>query len=258
MGATHVIAADLVSLGSVCAVADWWDAAACSGAGYDNFFGEGSRTHTWKAVCASCPVAEVCLWSAMAAELGVPVGHRYGIFGGTTPSQRARMDRLMDGAAVGARLTQAMAVWTARLAGRAAAAGSVAEELAEDMAEADPEELVADNLEADLAGEDLIEDLTEAGPTGAELTVAGLTEESSVAVPVPSAYRGRSMSWNGGPAKNPEPGMRRCKRCDDVKPIDEFYVNDPKRGYRRGSCIPCVKLEREERRERGREQGVAA
>jgi hypothetical protein len=42
-----------------------------------------------KQLCAACPVAECCLWAALAAEQ--IVGYRYGIWGGTTPARRARI-----------------------------------------------------------------------------------------------------------------------------------------------------------------------
>ena len=42
-----------------------------------------------KQLCAACPVAECCLWAALAAEQ--IAGYRYGIWGGTTPARRARI-----------------------------------------------------------------------------------------------------------------------------------------------------------------------
>ena len=42
-----------------------------------------------KTLCATCPAAEPCLWAALAAEQAA--GYRYGIWGGTTPSRRARI-----------------------------------------------------------------------------------------------------------------------------------------------------------------------
>lgn len=41
-----------------------------------------------KSICAACPVRELCLRAAMAAEAGRGKNNRYGIFGGLTPGQR--------------------------------------------------------------------------------------------------------------------------------------------------------------------------
>lgn len=40
-----------------------------------------------------CPVTQVCLDSAIEREAGLPLPHRYGIWGGTTPQQRYKMSK---------------------------------------------------------------------------------------------------------------------------------------------------------------------
>ena len=42
-------------------------------------------------VCNSCPVRDACLEQALRAEGQFPSGQRYGVAGGLTPSQRARL-----------------------------------------------------------------------------------------------------------------------------------------------------------------------
>lgn len=61
----------------------WHDQAACAGA-TDVFFSDRSIPQA-KAICAGCPVREECL-----AE---NLGEKFGVFGGTTPRERARLRR---------------------------------------------------------------------------------------------------------------------------------------------------------------------
>jgi len=42
-------------------------------------------------ICARCPVAEICLWTAMATEDPV---YRYGVYGGLLPTQRHELARV--------------------------------------------------------------------------------------------------------------------------------------------------------------------
>lgn len=42
-------------------------------------------------ICSGCPVKELCLSAALAAEGDVTARHRYGIYGGKTPAQRAQI-----------------------------------------------------------------------------------------------------------------------------------------------------------------------
>ncbi|MGH9285919.1 MAG: WhiB family transcriptional regulator [Acidimicrobiales bacterium] len=69
-------------------LARWSPRAACRGQGTAVFFG---RAHHGRAaaMCSGCAVAEACLWWAMAVE--EDAGHRFGIWGGTTPALRARI-----------------------------------------------------------------------------------------------------------------------------------------------------------------------
>jgi WhiB family redox-sensing transcriptional regulator len=75
----------------------WRQHAACRGADGDIFFPSARRhtIHTWKAAreyCDRCPVVNECLALALSQE---PAEDRWGMFGGTTPSERRRMRRLV-------------------------------------------------------------------------------------------------------------------------------------------------------------------
>lgn len=67
----------------------WWDRAACRGRKTAEFFRESAHPHLDPAlrVCAGCPVQAACLAEAL------EVGEEYGVWGGTTASQRRRMLR---------------------------------------------------------------------------------------------------------------------------------------------------------------------
>lgn len=70
------------------------DRAACIGAPEHIFFPESGGTATIaRRICAVCPVRLDCLNTALDAESGVSRRNRYGIYGGLTPDQRARLAR---------------------------------------------------------------------------------------------------------------------------------------------------------------------
>ena len=66
---------------------DWMDLAACKGLPNRVFFPLDRRYGGARAVCATCPVRQECLDDALA------LGAKRGMFGGLTPSQRARLRR---------------------------------------------------------------------------------------------------------------------------------------------------------------------
>ena len=58
------------------------------------FFSTDTRDRMYaKRVCEGCPVREACLRMALDAERGAGLYERYGIFGGTTPVERFRMQK---------------------------------------------------------------------------------------------------------------------------------------------------------------------
>ena len=79
----------------------WRDSAACPDADSDVFFpvgergtnlGNGRREPDYRAalaICARCPVQAPCLDTALLMER--TAGGRHGVWGGTTPQQRAQM-----------------------------------------------------------------------------------------------------------------------------------------------------------------------
>jgi hypothetical protein len=48
-------------------------------------------------------------------------------------------------------------------------------------------------------------------------------------------------------AKNPEPGLRRCSFCEQVKPFADFGVKDRPSGRLKSMCKPCEKAYQRER-----------
>lgn len=84
-------------------VADWMRDAACAQPGVDAdvFFSDeeeagrlsAGRNARAIAICADCPVRTVCLTEALEREGGLASQSRFGVWGGTTPSDRARMAR---------------------------------------------------------------------------------------------------------------------------------------------------------------------
>jgi len=69
----------------------WRHSAACRGLNPALFFGSIHQMRRAQAVCAGCPVAEVCLWTAMATEDEL---YRHGCFGGLLPEQRHQLAAL--------------------------------------------------------------------------------------------------------------------------------------------------------------------
>ncbi|MGH9069381.1 MAG: WhiB family transcriptional regulator [Acidimicrobiales bacterium] len=66
----------------------WRDAAACAGLRPGLFHAQtGRQAQAAKACCATCPVKEPCLLTALVAE--EDAGYRFGIWGATTPGERA-------------------------------------------------------------------------------------------------------------------------------------------------------------------------
>jgi Transcription factor WhiB len=78
-----------VELAAAGAEVGWRDAAACRGAPTAEFFGRRSARVRGRARCEGCVVAEVCLWWAIVAEVGV--GYRYGVWGGLSPARRSKV-----------------------------------------------------------------------------------------------------------------------------------------------------------------------
>ena len=67
---------------------DWRQAAACAGVDPNLFHGTIDQLHQARHVCARCEVAEVCRWTAMAAE---DPALRSGVWGALLPGQRDRL-----------------------------------------------------------------------------------------------------------------------------------------------------------------------
>ena len=80
---------------------EWMDDMNCVGIdmGYERgqdvskFDGNGEYLRQLKAVCGRCDVRTQCLEYAMKKETGVSSSWRSGIYGGLTPSQRAKLAR---------------------------------------------------------------------------------------------------------------------------------------------------------------------
>jgi Transcription factor WhiB len=60
-------------------------------------------------VCARCPVAELCLWSALVVEDPV---YRYGVYGGLLPHQRHQLAALCQPRRAAELLELELAWWT--------------------------------------------------------------------------------------------------------------------------------------------------
>lgn len=68
----------------------WADRAACRGRDVNEFFTDDKRrVEQIKNVCAACTVRELCLAEALRAE----DTSRYGVFGGLTAAERAKLAR---------------------------------------------------------------------------------------------------------------------------------------------------------------------
>jgi hypothetical protein len=89
----------------------WRSHAACRGANPLIFTTSSSRA--WFPYCERCPVAEPCLWQALADE--APMGYRSGIWGGTTAARRQRIvESLPAETDYDAAYRAALEVWAAR------------------------------------------------------------------------------------------------------------------------------------------------
>lgn len=76
-------------------IPDWYDSALCAQIDHDLFYGDAGRsdlTNTAKAVCEACPVKTECLDYALA----VHPNSDWGVWGGTTKRERAKLRRERD------------------------------------------------------------------------------------------------------------------------------------------------------------------
>lgn len=72
----------------------WFSDAAC--AGHDTSLWFAGKWHTYaeaSAVCDGCQVRAACLDHALDVEAGAGPTHRFGLWGGATPRERARLDQ---------------------------------------------------------------------------------------------------------------------------------------------------------------------
>ena len=100
---------------------EWQRSAACRGSDLALFHGTPTAHRRAQLLCRLCPVAEICLGSAMVAE--APTPYRYGVWGGLTPAQRHRLDAELGHPAVGEylrRLQAAIEAWSTARAARGA------------------------------------------------------------------------------------------------------------------------------------------
>ncbi|MFJ4365099.1 WhiB family transcriptional regulator [Streptomyces chartreusis] len=73
-------------------VRDWRPRAACLGEDTDRWFeAPGGQYGTARTICDGCPVRVECLYDALTTE---PAGHRYGMWGGLTGTQRSALPAL--------------------------------------------------------------------------------------------------------------------------------------------------------------------
>jgi hypothetical protein len=89
---------------------DWQVLAACRGIDPALFHGSIHDMRQAQHVCAGYPVAEICLWTAMAYEDPV---HRCGVWGGLLPVQRHRLAAVCLPDRAGERLVLELAWWAA-------------------------------------------------------------------------------------------------------------------------------------------------
>ncbi len=92
--------------------AEWWRSASGRGSDRALFHGTPVGHRQAQLVCRRCPVAEICLWSAMVGE--APTPYRYGVWGGTRPRQRHELAEALGHPAVGEylrRLEAALDAW---------------------------------------------------------------------------------------------------------------------------------------------------
>lgn len=53
--------------------------------------GQHDKTRAAKAICFGCPMRRACLDEALAIEGSAAASHRYGVLGGCSPRERARI-----------------------------------------------------------------------------------------------------------------------------------------------------------------------
>jgi hypothetical protein len=95
-------------------------------------------------------------------------------------------------------------------------------------------------------------------PTGLRIGVLSETPVDGVSVPEPAAAQ--AVPSDAGTKKrppveltrryrtaNPQPGRRRCARCEQTKPVDQFPIRDRAAGTRRSYCTPCWTIRQKER-----------
>ena len=91
---------------------EWQRSATCRGSDPTLFHSTAAAHRRAQLLCRRCPVAEVCLWSAMVEE--APTPYRYGVWGGHTPAQRHRLAEALGHPTVGeylGRLQAAVEAW---------------------------------------------------------------------------------------------------------------------------------------------------
>lgn len=73
---------------------DWRQQASCTGTYPEAWFVEtGDYPSGLFRICAACPVQTECLEAALTEEGNLWAGGRFGVRGGTTPRERARIAR---------------------------------------------------------------------------------------------------------------------------------------------------------------------
>jgi len=101
---------------------EWWRSAACRGSDPALFHGTPTTHRQAQALCRRCPVAEICLWSAMVAE--APTPYRYGVWGAHTAPERHALAATLGHPAVGEYLRRLQACLEAHQAHQAAQAAA--------------------------------------------------------------------------------------------------------------------------------------
>ncbi len=107
---------------------EWWRSAACRGSDPALFHGTQATHRRAQLLCRCCPVAEICLWSAMVDE--APTPYRYGVWGGLTAPDRHRLAAELGHPAVGEYLVCLHAAVEAHQAARPSCASQEATDAA--------------------------------------------------------------------------------------------------------------------------------
>lgn len=107
---------------------EWWEAAACAGAARELFFAPLISQGRWKPFCSSCPVVDVCFWSAMVEEERDESGYRFGVRGAAPPSLRRKVASVTYAGYARKRLDQALDAWRHSRADNENAAPSLADD----------------------------------------------------------------------------------------------------------------------------------